>query len=569
MAKYALLIGVSDYESNNINHLPGVLKDIEAMQRILQQPEIGGFDDVQLLTNPDSGAIRDGIQRLFIEQCQEDDIALLYFSGHGWRDENKCLYFLSNNTRVSSRNQVLGGVSARFIQEECMNRSQARRQVLILDSCFSGAFAQGMSAKEFILETVDFEGQLGGEGRAILTSSTATQVSFEDGIGGGIYTRYLVEGIEKGAADADNDGVITVAELHEYAKRKVKEAKPAMKPEIFAVREGYTIKLANAPVGDRKLEYRKEVEICVQNGAWLLEKNRFKTLARNHLNLKQKQFQLKPEEVKRLEEEVLHPIREYQFSLQEYEETLREALEDEPVLSDGSWNILKRLQESLKLRDEDVLPVHKKLNIINHDLTSEKGVDYTQLRDLLKAGNWREADEETARLMLKVANREEEDYLDRESTDNFPCVDLRTIDQLWVKYSNGRFGFSVQKRIYESLGGTEEYDEEICEAFGDRVGWRKEGKWFGLEAQYFEDLDDEELKEIISKWLGMEKEDLEELSEDELKEKTKNKSITFVYDFIQQQITTTQGGNLPVVIGFFGGGVELVTLFSRVQTCEM
>ncbi|WP_425335064.1 GUN4 domain-containing protein [Nostoc punctiforme] len=50
--------------------------------------------------------------------------------------------------------------------------------------------------------------------------------------------------------------------------------------------------------------------------------------------------------------------------------------------------------------------------------------------------------------------------------DNFPCTDLRTIDQLWVKYSNGRFGFSVQKRIWESVG-------KDYEKFGDRVGWRK------------------------------------------------------------------------------------------------
>ncbi|WP_414619656.1 caspase, EACC1-associated type [Calothrix sp. CCY 0018] len=495
MAKYALLIGVSDYESNKINSLPGVRKDIEAMQRILQQPEIGGFNDVELLTDPNSGTIQSAIQRLFIEKCQEDDIALLYFSGHGWRDANRFLYFLSNNSRVYSQNQVLDAVSARFIQEECMNRSQAGRQVLILDCCFSGAFAEGMSAKDLEIETVDLAGQLGGEGRAILTSSTATQVSFEDGIGGGIYTRHLVEGIEKGAADTDNDGVITVAELDEYAKRKVQEAKPAMKPEIFAVREGYTIKLAQAPVDDNKLKYRQEVELCVKNDAFLLEKNRFKRIARNHLNFKQQEFPLNPEEAKAVEEEVLQPIREFQLSLQKYEQNLLEALEDEPVLSDGSWNILKRFQESLKLRDQDVQPIHEKLNIINQnnpnppslkqkyknnyqdDLVSEKGVDYTPLRNLLKAKNWREADQETERVMLKVANREEAGYLDVNSINNFPCADLRTIDQLWVKYSNGHFGFSVQKRIYQSLGGTKKYDKKIWEAFGDRVGWRKEDNW--------------------------------------------------------------------------------------------
>jgi uncharacterized caspase-like protein len=47
-----------------------------------------------------------------------------------------------------------------------------------------------------------------------------------------------VEGIEKGAADTDNDGMISVDELHEYARKKVQEAAPAMKPEIYAVKEG-------------------------------------------------------------------------------------------------------------------------------------------------------------------------------------------------------------------------------------------------------------------------------------------------------------------------------------------
>ncbi|TVP56128.1 MAG: serine/threonine protein kinase [Nodularia sp. (in: Bacteria)] len=105
-------------------------------------------------------------------------------------------------------------------------------------------------------------------------------------------------------------------------------------------------------------------------------------------------------------------------------------------------------------------------------LKSAVGMDYKKLRDLLAAGKWKEADAETARVMLAVAKREKEGWLDTNSIDNFPCEDLRTIDQLWVKYSNERFGFSVQKRIYESLGGTRQYDEKIWEAFGDKVGWR-------------------------------------------------------------------------------------------------
>lgn len=108
---------------------------------------------------------------------------------------------------------------------------------------------------------------------------------------------------------------------------------------------------------------------------------------------------------------------------------------------------------------------------------------YQKLEKLLAEGKWKEADEETRKVMLAVANREKQGWLDVESIDHFPCNDLRTIDGLWVKYSKGRFGFSVQKQIYQSLGGTRKYDEKIWIAFGDRVGWRKLEKW-----KYYNDI---------------------------------------------------------------------------------
>ncbi|NEQ35000.1 MAG: hypothetical protein F6K40_01200 [Okeania sp. SIO3I5] len=119
----------------------------------------------------------------------------------------------------------------------------------------------------------------------------------------------------------------------------------------------------------------------------------------------------------------------------------------------------------------------KPLLSVDVPLVSVKGVDYTTLRDLLAAGKWRKADEETARVMLKVAGRESEGWLDIKDIENFPCQDLVTIDKLWVKYSNGKFGFSVQKQIYQSLGGTKVYNAKVWDAFGDKVGWRQKGRW--------------------------------------------------------------------------------------------
>jgi hypothetical protein len=126
-------------------------------------------------------------------------------------------------------------------------------------------------------------------------------------------------------------------------------------------------------------------------------------------------------------------------------------------------------------------------------LHSEVGVDYTRLRDLLAAGQWREAEGETKKVMLKAVGREQEGLLDRESSEKFPSVDLRTIDQLWVKFSKGRFGFSVQKQILERLVGQENVNPEASERrhftedfkahineFGEQVGWRMAGEWLNF-----------------------------------------------------------------------------------------
>jgi hypothetical protein len=100
---------------------------------------------------------------------------------------------------------------------------------------------------------------------------------------------------------------------------------------------------------------------------------------------------------------------------------------------------------------------------------------YKNLLNYLANGRWQEADEQTGNIMLEVAGQKERGYLMPDDIDKFPCEDLRIINQLWLKFSGGHFGFSVQKEIYESLGGMKEYNKEVWENFGDRVGeWTKE-----------------------------------------------------------------------------------------------
>ncbi len=117
------------------------------------------------------------------------------------------------------------------------------------------------------------------------------------------------------------------------------------------------------------------------------------------------------------------------------------------------------------------------LDAENFEFAAKVQPRYFKLAYYLQTGQWKEADLETWRVMLEVGDRDKKGYLDISEIDDFPCDDLRIIDRLWVNYSNGKFGFSVQKEIYQSLDGTREYDEKIWNAFGNRVGWRKEGDW--------------------------------------------------------------------------------------------
>jgi serine/threonine protein kinase len=105
------------------------------------------------------------------------------------------------------------------------------------------------------------------------------------------------------------------------------------------------------------------------------------------------------------------------------------------------------------------------------DLKSSKNVDYTELRNLLKEGNWKGADRETARLMCEVAGRVDEGYLTEENIDGFPKEDIKTIDKLWKYYSNGKFGFSVQAEIYRSFNGQRRRNDEIWKNFCHQLGW--------------------------------------------------------------------------------------------------
>jgi len=107
---------------------------------------------------------------------------------------------------------------------------------------------------------------------------------------------------------------------------------------------------------------------------------------------------------------------------------------------------------------------------------------YQKLEEFLKHKQWVEADNETYRLMITTVGKEEGQWFEREELQNFPCKELLTIDRLWVKYSEGQLGFSVQKELYLECGGIADGQDhkEAWENFCNINGWMEDSEYVSI-----------------------------------------------------------------------------------------
>jgi len=113
---------------------------------------------------------------------------------------------------------------------------------------------------------------------------------------------------------------------------------------------------------------------------------------------------------------------------------------------------------------------------------------YQDLENYLEAKEWQEADNETYRLMITAVGKDKGQWFDEKDLREFPCDELLAIDRLWVKHSDGLYGFSVQKQIYVECGGKLDYSfpsDETWNKFCDRTAWKSEGKWVNYPDSFF------------------------------------------------------------------------------------
>ena len=234
-SKYALVIGNSQYDDPRLAQLSAPGKDAEDLARILRDRSFCAFDDVRVLLNQPEPVVRGAIDEFF-DQKSPDDLLVLYFSGHGVRDELGALYLAVKNTNRAHLRST--AIKSNFIQE-AMEQSRARRQVLILDCCNSGAVEQG--AKAATGGSIGIGSAFGGYGRVILTASDSLQYAWQGDVIVGntensLFTHFLVEGL-KGEAEVNADGCITVDALYDYTYEQVKRVTPRQTPSKFSTKQ--------------------------------------------------------------------------------------------------------------------------------------------------------------------------------------------------------------------------------------------------------------------------------------------------------------------------------------------
>ncbi len=265
--KYALLIANSEYQDKGIPDLKTPLKNLEMFRSVLEDPDIGGFDssDITALKNQSMDKVRNAIS-VFFQGKSTSDFLLLYFTGHGFRGDDN-LYLAVTDTKQETISA--SGIPDFFINCE-IGKCRAKKQVVILDCCYSGFFS---SAKEkHSISTV-----------VVLTASDMAQPAWEIGEDitesvNSLYTHYLLQGLKTGEPDKDGDGWITATELNTYLQDKlgISNQKP-LKLHPFS-REETDIRIAKNPVAPlvndaRQRERNKAYAKAIRTWEKILELN--------------------------------------------------------------------------------------------------------------------------------------------------------------------------------------------------------------------------------------------------------------------------------------------------------
>jgi hypothetical protein len=280
--RFALIVASSEYEDPELRRLTAPDNDAAALASVLSDPALGGFQ-VKKLINETSLVVSQAIEEFFtLEERSPDDLLLLYFSGHGIKDDDGKLYFALRDTRMVRHRPVRAtAVGAGFVSD-MVRDTRSRRQVLLLDCCYSGAFAASLTKGDQQVGVADHFRQ--GRGLVLLTASDSIQYSFEEQAAesGGVrsvFTRHLIRGIETGEA-ARGEESVSIDDLYDYVLDRVTRDNPRQHPRRWNLNLEGKIYIARNPAPLKPAALPEELQESIDDRRPWVRRGAIEELAR-------------------------------------------------------------------------------------------------------------------------------------------------------------------------------------------------------------------------------------------------------------------------------------------------
>lgn len=512
---WALVIGINGYNPLNFTPLKYAKRDAEMVKTFFadlgfevccftdDSPPLTTDSGVTIPTQPSYGNLvtffEDRFQKPFLKQ---GDNCWFFFAGHGERHADKD--YLMPMDANSRGNKVIAGLLVEQVRE-WLTRSGADNVILLLDACRNegGRGTGGIDPTE-------------QRGVITISSCNPTQRAWEvDDLQHGVFTYALLEAMQL----PGDRSCATVERLGRYLRDRVPEL-----CQRYGKAPAQTPRISVDPI--EKQHFILVPQCARQADIDLMKQEGYRLAFTNKLQLAEQMFFRANVAARGRDSDIIDALTEIRMRMRGI--FPNSVSSDNPTAEDSSSR--GTAAPATHSFEETTRPTPQPKQLEPEDnLASERNIDYHDLRDLLKAGNWKEADQETYRVMIRAVGKNEGDWFTSEELLNFPCQDLKTIDSLWVKYSKGHFGFSVQKEIWQKCGSPTTSGKE-WDDFCVKVGWK-----------------DSQNNAYVS------------------------------YDELKFNPKSSRHGELPAVgflwvwVGCGGwlGGWLCVDLFSRIETCEL
>lgn len=412
MVRNALLLGIQDY-GVGVGPILSAPKDIDALNDVLSHTDVGYFHSIHVVkdevvcTEPGKKPVPSAELATVIQSwCRShepDDLALLYWSGQGFRDQSGALFLAVSNTCLEADGLVDSATIPMYRLVQWLNQSSAREQVIVLDCCFRDGMGQSLSEED---EALNFQPLLddgsrtlkrkapsppvhrGGCQRVVLSAcTTANYFPEQKSDRLSLYTRYWIEGLMTGAADSSEKQWVSVADVHRYVEHQMQVALPNVQPLLLDPDQiAATIRLGKVRIPVVHRQYRQAVQDVAElspypetpdgqrMGHALASHSPISAVGRQILDLQRHQWGLSSDCAQVIEQQVVHPLEHYRNSLNNYRGVMANLLEGR-VFNEQVEHRLQDQRRRLGLRLEDVATINHELSYLQ---TLRRGQQYRQ-----------------------------------------------------------------------------------------------------------------------------------------------------------------------------------------------